>query len=46
MNVYCKEPPGVVVFTDAAVEDEGDLDSLPELGAATLAANELKDRYR
>ena len=30
MNVFCKEAPGSVVFTEPAAEDEGDLDSLPE----------------
>ena len=48
INVYCKEAPGLVFFTDPAAEDEGDLDSLPEtedFGHRSLAA-ELKDRYR
>ena len=52
-NVYCKDAPGVVVYTDPAAEDEGDLDSLPDgnYGARTLEKNErihfcdLKDRY-
>ena len=30
MNVYCKEAPGLVIFTDPAVENEGGLNSLPE----------------
>ena len=54
LNVYCKEAPGVVVFTDPVAEDEGDLDSLLDgnYGARTLEENEqihysdLKDRYR
>lgn len=52
MNVYCTEPPGSVVFTDPAAEDEGDLDSLPdteEFACATLFAkerNELKIKHR
>ena len=50
-----KEAPGVVVlYTDSAAEDEGDLDSLPDgnYDARTLEENErhhcsdLKDRYR
>ena len=44
----------MVVYTDPAAEDEGDLDSLPDgnYGAHTLEENErihfcdLKDRYR
>ena len=43
----------VVLYTDPAAEDEGDLDSLPDgnYGARTLVENErhhcsdLKDRY-
>ena len=54
LNVYCKEAAGLVVYTDPAAEDEGDLDSLPDgnYGARTLEENErhhysdLKDRYR
>ncbi len=54
LNVVCKEAPGVVVYTDSAGEDEGDLDSIPDgnYGAKTLEHNEriyyddLKDRYR
>ena len=55
LNVVCKEPPaGVVVYTDPAEEDEGDLDSVLDgnYGAKTLEHNErihygdLKDRYR
>ena len=55
MNVYCKEAPGSVVFTDLAVEDKGDLDSLPEtedFGQRFFSEierahySELKDRYR
>ena len=56
MNVYCKEAPGSVVFTDPAAEDEEDLDSLPEtvdFGQRSFITenerahySELKDRYR
>ena len=54
LNVVCKEAPGVIVYTDPAGEDEGDLDSIPDgnYGAKTLEHNErihysdLKDRYR
>ena len=54
LNVYCKEAPGVVVYTDPAAEDEGDLDSLQDVnyGCRTFEKNErihysdLKDRYR
>jgi hypothetical protein len=55
LNVVCKEPPGVVVYTDPAEEDEGELDTLLDgnYGAKTLEHNEcihyygdLKDRYR
>ena len=54
LKVYCKEAPGVVVYTDPAAENEGDLDSLPDgnYGSRTLEENErhhysdLKDRYR
>jgi hypothetical protein len=54
LNIYCKEALGLVVYTDPAAEDEGDLDSLPDgnYGARTLEENErhhysdLKDRYR
>ena len=54
LNVACKEPPGVVVYTDPAEEDEGDLDSVLDgnYGTKTLEPNErihygdLKDRYR
>jgi hypothetical protein len=54
LNVVCTEPPGVVVYTDPAAEDEGDLDSVlnGDCGAKTLAHNQrihyndLKDRYR
>ena len=51
LNVYCKEAPGVVVYTDPAAEDEGDLDSLPG-GSRPLEKNEqihfcnLRDRYQ
>ena len=55
LNVVCTEaPPGMVVYTDPAAEDEGDLDSVLDVnyGAKTLDHNErihygdLKDRYR
>ena len=54
LNVVCKEPPGVVVYTDPAEEDEGEMDTLLDgnYSAKTLAHNErihygdLKDRYR
>ena len=54
LNVVCTEAPGVVVYTDPAAEDEGDLDSMLDgnYGAKTLDHNErihygdLKDRYR
>ena len=54
LNVYCKDAPGVVVYTDPAAEDEGDLDSLPDgnYGSRTLEENkrihfyDLKDCYR
>ena len=54
LNVYCKEAPGVVVYIDPAVEDEGDLDSMLDVnyGCRTFKENEqihysdLKDRYR
>ena len=54
MNMYYKEAPGSVDFTDPAAEDEGDLNSLPEteeVSHCTLLENErahyteLKDRY-
>ena len=53
-NVVCKEPPGVVVYTDPAEEDEGELNTVLDgnYGAKTLDLNErihygdLKDRYR
>ena len=42
LNVYCKEAPGLVVFTEPAAEDEGDLDSLPDggYGHRTFTENE------
>ena len=54
LNVVCTEAPGVVVYTDPAAEDEGDLDSVLDgnYGAKTLDHNErihygdLKDRFR
>jgi hypothetical protein len=54
LNVVCTEAPGVVVYTDAAMEDEADMDELLDVnyGAGTLTENErihygdLKDRYR
>jgi hypothetical protein len=54
LNVVCTEAPGVVVYTNPAMEDEADMDSLLDgnYGAETLTENErihygdLKDRYR
>jgi hypothetical protein len=54
LNVVCTEAPGEVVYTDSAMEDEADMDSLLDgnYGAETLTQNErihfgdLKDRYR
>ena len=54
LNVICTEAPGVVVYTDPAMEDEADMDELLDVnyGAGTLTENErihygdLKDRYR
>jgi hypothetical protein len=54
LNVVCTEAPGVVVYTDPAMEDEADMDSMLDgnYGAQTLTQNErihygdLKDRYR
>ena len=54
LNVVCKEAPGVVVFTDPAMEDEYEMDELLDgnYGAGTLTENErihygdLKDRFR
>ena len=54
LNIVCTEAPGVMVYTDPAAEDEGDLDSVLDgnYGARTLDHNErihygdLKDRYR
>ena len=54
LNVVCSEAPGVVVYTDPAMDDEADMDSLLDgsYGTETLTQNErihygdLKDRYR
>ena len=54
LNVICTEAPGVVVYTDPAMEDEADMDSVLDgnYGAQTLTQNkrihygDLKDRYR
>ena len=54
LNVVCTEAPGVVVYTNPAMEDEADMDSSLDrnCGAETLTQNEhihygdLKDRYR
>ncbi len=54
LNVVCTEAPGVVVYTDPAMIDEADMDSLLDgnYGAQTLTQTErihygdLKDRYR
>ena len=42
LNVYCKEAPGLVVYTNLAAENEGDLDLLPDgnYSARTLEQNE------
>jgi hypothetical protein len=42
LNVVCTEAPGVVVYTDPAMEDEADMDELREMnyGAGTLTENE------
>ena len=53
-NVVCTELPGVVVYTDPAMEDEANMDSMLDgnYGAQTLTQNErihygdLKNRYR
>ncbi len=38
LNVVCTEAPGVVVYTDPAMEDEADMDSVLDgnYGAQTL----------
>ena len=54
LNVVCTEPPGVVVYTDPAMDDEYEMDELLDVsyGAETLTQNErihygdLKDRFR
>ena len=54
LNVFCTKAPGVVVYTDPAMEDEADMDEMLDVnyGAGTLTENErihygdLKDRYR
>ncbi len=55
LNVVCTEAPGVVVFTDPAMDDEAEMDSVLDgnYGAKTLTHNnerihygDLKDRYR
>ena len=54
LNVVCTEAPGVVVYTDPAIDDDADMDSVLDgnYGAKTLTHNErihygnLKDRYR
>jgi hypothetical protein len=42
LNIVCTEAPGVMVYTDSAAEDEGDLDSVLDgnYGARTLDHNE------
>ncbi len=32
LNVVCTEAPGVVVFTDPAMDDEAEIDSVPWMG--------------
>jgi hypothetical protein len=54
LNVVCTEAPGVVIYTEPAMDDEGDMDSVLDgnYGAASLDHNQrehyndLKDRYR
>jgi hypothetical protein len=54
LKVVCTEAPGVVVYTDPAMDDEGDMDLVLDgnYGAKTLDHNErihysdLKDHYR
>ncbi len=54
LNVVCTEASGVVVYTDPAMDDEAEMDSVLDgnYGAKTLTHNEsinhgdLKDRYR
>ena len=54
LNVVCTEAPGVVVYTDPAMDDEAEMDSVLDgnYSATTLTQNErihygdLKDRYR
>ena len=54
LNVVCTEAPGVVVYTDPAMDDEGDMDSMLDgnYGATSLDHykrehyNDLIDRYR
>ena len=44
MNIYCKEAPGSVIFTEPAAENERDLDSLPE--ADSFGQNPLSENER
>ncbi len=55
LNVVCREAPGVVIYTDPAMDDKAEMDSVLDgnYGAQTLTQNErrihygdLKDRYR
>ena len=54
LNVVCTEAPGVVIYTEPAMDDEGDMDLVLDgnYGAASLDHNQrehyndLKDRYR
>ena len=50
LNVVCKEPPGVVVYTDPAEEDEGELDTVLDGNYVEknerIHYNDLNDRYR
>ena len=54
LNVVCTEAPGVVVYTNPAMDDEYEMDELLDVnyGAGTLTENErihygdLKDHYR
>ena len=39
LNVVCTEAPGVVVYTDPAAEDEGDLDSVLDGNYGAMATS-------
>ena len=46
LNVVCTEAPGVVVYTDPAMDDEGDMDSVLDgnYGATSLGHNQRPER--